>query len=446
MRPPGLLIQADALDPLPYGEGVFHCVVTSPPYWGLRKYAGEQGEEPLGLESDYRQHIDRIVSVMREVRRVLRDDGVCWFNYGDAYTGGGRGKSDTPKQASNRGHGETGPGYRGMEAGNLMLLPHRIAIALQDDGWVVRQDAVWAKPNPMPESVNGQRWEWERVEKARIVGGGAQNANVGSFSAMSGGKDKVEWEYGPDFLLRRGSWRHTRAHEYVFMLTKGMGYWSDAEAVREAQTWQGGAGNRNYRAWSDRGREHEGQRNEPNPAGRNPRSVLTVPTYSYRDAHYATFPPKLIAPLIMAACPRWACPVCGAGWSPVVERGYEGSDWGRKNATSERYDARYGGNRPYKSVNSQGSNLTIANNVLGYRPTCKHEHTQEEAVPGVVFDPFVGSGTTVQVARELGRRGVGQDISREYLSEQASVRAGVGRKPLEKQIEGLPLFGGDDDV
>ena len=107
-----MLIQSDAFN-LPYKSKTFHACVTSPPYYGLRKYSGEQGERPLGLEDTAEEHIERMVVIFREVYRVLRNDGVCWINYGDAF-----------------------------EDGNLMMLPHRLAIALQDDGWIVRNDLV----------------------------------------------------------------------------------------------------------------------------------------------------------------------------------------------------------------------------------------------------------------------------------------------------------------
>ncbi len=224
----GLLIQADAFY-LPYADKIFHMIITSPPYWGLRKYAGDQGDDPLGLESTPERHIERMVEVFREVRRVLRDDGVVYLNYGDCYAGSGKGAAnypgDYPKQNSNTGSlSQDGvPTYKGIAAGNLMLMPHRLAIALQEDGardakamrviarviaeiegqynnsipdrvrvvldglekeyseaheggWIVRQDLVWHKPNPMPESLAGWRWE----------------------------KGK----------LRKSSWRHTRASTY----------------------------------------------------------------------------------------------------------------------------------------------------------------------------------------------------------------------------------------
>lgn len=142
-----MLLQADSAL-IPLSDKSIHCVVCSPPYWGLRKYTGEQdrGLFPnLGLEKTPQEHIERLVMIFREIRRVLRDDGVVWLNYGDCYAGGGRGVSETPKQASNKGHVGAMPSYKKIEGGNLMLMPHRIAIALQDDGCIIRNDLVWRK-------------------------------------------------------------------------------------------------------------------------------------------------------------------------------------------------------------------------------------------------------------------------------------------------------------
>ena len=266
-----------------------------------------------------------------------------------------------------------------------------------------------SKPNPMPESVNG--WRYQEGE------------------------------------LRRGSWRHTRAHEYVFMLTKQMQYWSDGEAVREQAEY--GRREQPIDTWDRTGpgaRKVAGSTSGANPlAGRNPRSVLHIPTTPYRGAHYATFPPALIAPLILATCPRWCCPVCGQGWAPVVEhasvnRGGSGAagrqpgDLGGKHLTNEQqhsgdgHDVRLG--------------PTPVNIVSGYRSTCGHPHTQAEAVPGIVCDPFVGSGTTVMVAKQLLRRGIGFDLSMEYLDLQATLRTGIGSP--SNQLDNLPLFAQDE--
>jgi len=407
-----MLIQGSAFH-VPLRDQSVHCVVTSPPYWGLRKYAGEQGEEPLGLEPTPDRHIERTVEWAREIYRVLRDDGVFWLNYGDCYAGGGStteygnnfanfSRSSTMQGGHPGGSNRPVKPRVGLTTGNLMMMPHRIALALQADGWVVRQDLVWAKPNPMPESVRGR-------------------------------------SFNPAGELRRGSWRHTRAHEYVFMLVKGMGYWSDQEAVREAAIHEG-------RVVSYAGTEkNAGHQNKTYPGsggpvdivvhGRNPRSVLNIPTSPYKGAHYATFPPALIAPLILATCPRWCCPVCGQGWAPVVDRG----SLIRTSTTGSLGDKN--ANNPDGRFNFVAGH-SYENKVLGHRPTCDHPHTQAEAVPGIVFDPFVGSGTTVMVAKQLLRCGIGFDLSMEYLDLQATLRTGIGNPST--QLDNLPLFAQDE--
>ena len=417
-----MIAQADCFQ-IPLASKSVHCVVTSPPYWGLRKYAGEQGTEPLGLEPTPERHIERTVTWAREVWRVLRLDGVFWLNYGDCYHGSGGENGnlglgvDTSEahglyRANPRKNKGNLPGHevsRQMRGGNLALMPHRVALALQADGWIVRQDLVWSKSNPMPESVHG-------------------------------------WSFNSEGDLRRGSWRHTRAHEYVFMLVKGMGYWSDQEAVREktdsAMSWEEYARKTAPGAtWRSGGMElnafeYKTDGGQSHPAGRNPRSVLHVPTAPYKGAHYATYPPALIAPLILATCPRWCCPVCGQGWAPVVER----VPTGETQKMADGWDTGEGAHgtvhRNGRETGETGKNV-LASSVLGYRFTCDHPHTQAEARPGIVFDPFVGSGTSVMVARQLGRRGIGIDISQPYLREQAQKRimavpTGKWAKQLEK--------------
>ena len=368
-----MLIQANAFG-LPYPDKLFHACVTSPPYWGLRKYQGDQGEEPLGLESTPERHIERMVEVFREVRRVLRDDGVCWLNYGDCFAAHGR------------------------------------------------YDAKYEAAHP------------ER----------------GAPSASNSGK------YGDDYVLRKSSWRHTRAHEYVFQLVKGMGYYCNQEAVREAHKDYDKVQKEIERQNKRRRDGHNlkkgigtskdyvlGWDEQPqgaNPSGRNPRSVLDVPTAPYKGAHYATFPPKLIAPLIRASVPRRCCPECGMAWAPVVEkqgriRIRDGSD----KSGASAIEAGLGKTLGPSSIFHTGEKDIVS--VTDYRPTCECGVTEHK--PGIVLDIFGGSGTTGMVAKQLMRRWVVMDISRPYLDEQAKVRTGTGTP--SKALEGLPMFEEEDD-
>ncbi|MBL4839371.1 MAG: site-specific DNA-methyltransferase [Thalassospira sp.] len=296
-----------------------HTCVTSPPYFGLRDY-GCDGQ--IGLEATPAEFLAAMVEVFRDVRRVLRDDGTVWINIGDSYAGGGRGGSPghSPhiKQKSNSGSLSVRGVKRDAEnfkPKDLMGIPWRLALALQDDGWYLRQDIIWSKPNPMPESVTD---------------------------------------------------RCTKSHEYIFLLTKQDRYHFDHEAIKDdanltgkgnAASFRGGAyvggatfdntngGKRNVsgnvqprgsrdsfkREGSKRGVSHVGQNmgtHRPDRddgqwdiAKRNKRSVWTVATQGFKEAHFATYPPALIEPCILAGCPEGGTvldPFGGAGTTGLV--------------------------------------------------------------------------------------------------------------------------------
>ncbi len=249
-----------------------------------------------------------MVAVFREVRRVLRSDGTCWVNMGDSYAtnapGNGSFRKDRDEARYQKGQGRFHAD--GLKPKDLIGMPWKLAFALQADGWWLRSDIIWAKPNPMPESVTD---------------------------------------------------RPTKSHEYVFMLAKSARYYWDAEAVREQALNTGGNG-----PWGPRG---DAKRNAATrtdlptdpweeTAGRNLRSVWTIPTQAYAGAHFATFPTKLVMPCVKAGCPPG----------------------------------------------------------------------------GLVLDPFVGSGTTLVVAEALGRRGIGLDLSAEYL--------GLARRRLDRPHAPVP--------
>lgn len=299
--------------------------VTSPPYWGLRDY-GVPGQ--LGLEPTIGEYVAGMVEVFALVRDVLAEDGTLWLNLGDSYAGpwGAQSREHAGKHAPNvsalsanqvkaAGIRESGTGSLartpGLKAKDLCGIPWRVAFALQADGWYLRSDIIWAKPNPMPESVTD---------------------------------------------------RPTKSHEYLFLLAQSERYYFDAASIREdgsaesgeryAYAFGGGMAGRASRETSDNGldrrtvpigyREYDGKRNK--------RSVWTVPTSRYADAHFATFPPALIEPCILA------------------------------------------GSRP----------------------------------GDIVLDPFLGSGTTAQVAQDMGRRWIGCELNPEYINLQRKRTAQTG--------------------
>jgi DNA modification methylase len=295
------ILQGDVRDRLADLEaGSVRCCVTSPPYWGLRDY-GVSGQ--LGLEVTPEAYVASLVHVFADVRRVLADDGTVWLNLGDSYAASGRGgnppESQHQKQATNRGSvlpaglhesarqgGAVGRAWCGPPAGykqkDLVGIPWMVAFALRADGWYLRSDIIWSKPNPMPESVTD---------------------------------------------------RPTKAHEYIFLLSKSRAYFYDAAAIREPyaastlvqfeQPYEGqatkdyaAAGVQNPSAIKRRitdkqrghGRRHAGfndrwdgmERAEQLQGGANKRSVWAVATHPYPDAHFATFPEALIEPCILA--------------------------------------------------------------------------------------------------------------------------------------------------
>jgi DNA modification methylase len=341
-----------------------HTVVTSPPYFALRSYLPKDHPlkaKEIGSEPTPEAFIQTMVEVFREVRRVLRPDGVCWINLGDSYGGGNHthvgGHLGFERKGGTR---PTRPKSRTPHH-NLQNIPHRVAEALRQDGWIWRQTIVWAKKSPMPESVGG--WKWARcrvkvrgVDKTYQIGGvthwnkGGVNLR-GTEDAPCPGCPKCIPNNG--YVLRRGAGRCTTAHEYLFLMTKTGKYFWDGDAVKEK---------------ADSGR-------------RNPRSVWTMSSEPTKVRHFATFPSELVR-LCLASSPVQVCSHCGAPWAPVV-------------------------------------NLDTSTDCEGYHQTCDCE--EHEPVGGVVLDPFAGIGTTGQTARHIGMQFIGIDLSEEYL-EHAKVR------------------------
>ena len=249
-----MLIRSDARH-IPLADESVHCVVTSPPYWGLRAYEGNPGM--IGLEPTFEEHLENLVEVFREVRRVLRPDGTLWLNYGDAYAGGGRGTNINGKQGTNKGTYYLPPERSGdRKPKDLMMMPARVAIALQADGWWLRSEIIWHKPNPMPESVTD---------------------------------------------------RPTSSHEKVFILTKSARYFYDAEAVR-VPCLSSTPGKGEIVGTPGQSTEHDRRhdfvrtrsRAEQAAIGANLRNVWKIPTQGVKESHFATFPEKLVEPCIKA--------------------------------------------------------------------------------------------------------------------------------------------------
>ena len=247
------ILQGDCINSLKKLEDQsINTCITSPPYFGLRNYNNE--EKQLGMEDTPEKFVDNLVNVFREVKRVLRDDGTVWLNLGDSYSSGGRTTTTNQSLRGDKDYGVTRPKpSKGIKPKDLIGIPWRVAFALQQDGWYLRQDIIWHKPNPMPESVQD---------------------------------------------------RCTKSHEYIFLLTKSAQYFYDNDAIREKTGNE--ATEEEYKDADGRFHNHaedlvkgmmqkkpENFKALTHPNGRNKRSVWTITTQPYKDAHFAVFPPKI---------------------------------------------------------------------------------------------------------------------------------------------------------
>ena len=364
-----------------------HCCVTSPPYYGLRDY-GVAGQ--LGLEATPDEYVAAMVGVFREVRRVLRRDGTLWLNIGDSYASGGR-KTRDPGQskihpafkgdAYSEGLRPADPD--GVKPKDLLGIPWMLAFALRADGWWLRQDIIWAKPNPMPESVTD---------------------------------------------------RCTKAHEYLFLLSKSERYYFDTAAIAEAVSEntnpriskseieritaerEAGANSsvgmgpaRKTHAQDGMVKANDSYQNAVclPVSSRNKRSVWTVATAPFAEAHFATFPPALVEPCILAGTSaHGVCPACGAPWVREVERKAYGDKSGPGARSLEKGFTRnaMGGQKEWDAYEPP--------RTIGWSPSCRCD--QRPARPATVLDPFLGAGTTALVADRLGRSAIGIELNPAY--------------------------------
>ena len=264
------ILQGNCLDKLKeLPDQSINTCITSPPYWGLRDY-GE--DKQLGMEDTPEEFVNNLVEVFREVKRVLQDDGTVWLNLGDSYCGTNHKKEFIdPKYKDGRAGQKFSLSYKipGLKSKDLVGIPWRVAFALQQDGWYLRQDIIWHKPNPMPESVRD---------------------------------------------------RCTKAHEYIFLLSKSPKYYFDNEAIKEDAKFPDDLNTPKSIKAVDGVYSKNLKKIGANPK-RNKRSVWTVTTKPFKGAHFATFPMDLIEPCVLAGCPKNGTvldPFGGSGTTGIV--------------------------------------------------------------------------------------------------------------------------------
>ena len=424
-----------------------HCCVTSPPYWGLRDYGHS---DQIGQEPTPEEYVANLVAVFREVRRVLRSDGTCWLNLGDSYASGGNGSSNTPhcKQNSNRGYDDlkksgTKKPTEGLKPKDLVGIPWMVAFALRADGWYLRQDIIWAKPNPMPESMTD---------------------------------------------------RCTKSHEYIFLLTKSPRYFYDQTAIKEpikdatlarlnqdVDNQDGsdrvpGKTNGKMKAVKFGGnklcpdtRLQSGKEWNPSMAGggttykkghsgyfdadgnriggltANKKSVWTVTTRGYKEAHFATYPPDLIKPCILAGTSaRGCCTTCGAPWERVVELGEADLDHQQACGGDKKGEYHGQSQKEYAEANAQDASATKARILAGMRkkrttdwqPTCCCDGVDRR----LIATP-TGEVTADDPSLTTGRSGMnrprGENEGQRPITryEQAQYAAQLKKSPYRPEME-----------
>ena len=390
---------ADLLAAMPADS--VHMAMCSPPYWGLRDY---NVDGQIGLEDSLGAYIESLLVVADELQRVLRPDGSWWLNLGDSFagSGGAGGQWTDESHGSARYDGDGGDTYNGplnqstFRRKSKMLVPHRVAIALQDAGWVVRSDAVWAKPNPMPHPV----------------------------------KDRLN-----------------EHKEFVFHLAPEPDYFFDLDAIREPHKEESLRRRSRYDfntsgtpadAYPDeQGRDGEYIGTEPedalHPNGKNPGDILEVSVKPFPDAHFAVYPPELCETPVQATAPERVCAACGTPYvreSDVVEREVAGGspaipeEEAAYNQRSGNHQGDYG--------DRDGFTQPTEREIGPWEQQCDCETDRTE--PGIVLDPFAGAGTTCLVAKDHGRRFIGGELNAEYVA-MAQERVGVTVDEPERLVD-----------
>ena len=446
------ILQGNCLDRLKdLKDQSINTCITSPPYWGLRDYG--EGEQ-LGLEDTPEEFVENLVNVFREVKRVLHDSGTVWLNLGDSYYNyrPGKGQSlikqtvsntnqDLPQEVARRANK-----IDGLKEKDLVGIPWRVAFALQADGWYLRQDIIWHKPNPMPESVQD---------------------------------------------------RCTKSHEYIFLLSKNAKYYFDNEAIKIPVKNDWGTRDRTNGKYHNEGSglaPHSGLEKSYETA--NKRSVWTITTKPYSEAHFATYPPDLIEPCVLAGCPEKFCVECGTPYllekeverkltieevkkikadiaetnktkkpyavlekefrNQVIEyrnlpnhdeiREYLKEYKSKSGLTIDAIEERFGTQAPHHWFEKGGSypskeDWIVLKEIISLDDTYDKEMTEvfyksglkcgnkyvnkglkkqcqcktDETKPGTVLDPFAGSGTTGLVAKQHNRNAVLIELNEEYI-------------------------------
>ena len=458
------------------------CVVTSPPYWGLRNY-GVAGQ--LGLEKTPEEYIAKMVAVFREVRRVLRSDGTCWVNMGDSYAGSGKGGhngyNSTTLNGSGHGQDQSRDAHKimslskptrfdkintaeadgrihtsgvippfGVKPKDLVGIPWMLAFALRADGWWLRQEIIWAKPNPMPEKVTDRCTKSHEsifllTKSAHYFYDAEAIKEPAAASSMLRWDQDIENQHGSERVPGKTNWPMKAVGAGAFerlgregansrMRQDRAPSHSDERKVRTA-------GNKTHKTVAEYERSDSEEHrtaagllkiaDTPDPM-RNKRSVWEIVTQPYAEAHFATFPEALVEPCILAGTSeRGCCPACGAPWERVLAAQADYEEF--KKTERERKgvgNSSGGGMRagpsgaPGLTRGTGNKSVCAITETTGWQPTCscaladlaENCELRTSTTPCVVLDPFCGSGTTGVVALRYHRDFVGIELNPTYAA------------------------------
>lgn len=461
------IIHTDALQGLKQlPDKSVHCIVTSPPYWGLRDYGtaswtggqpdcnhkrdtknnnpdweiqtrgkvdGGVGDEiykstcgkcgairidkQMGLEKTPEEYIINMVGVFRECNRVLRNDGTLWLNIGDSYNAGRNGghaggKHSGFQQVDERYNKRSGPNVQGLKPKDLVGIPWMLAFALRADGWYLRQDIIWHKPNTMPESVTDRctkshEYVFLLTKSAKYYYDNEAIKQPLKDSSIARYNQDIENQKGSDRVPGKtnGAMKAIRPHGIV--RDRLLDYDSKEKVLRPA-TKRGGFENEN---------------DLPGPVGfANKRSVWTVTPMPFKEAHFATFPQDLIVDMIKAGTSEHGCcEDCGAPYKRIIEPSEEYKKFLGKSYHDHSADDTQGfmqeKREDFKVVNAEYI-------TKGWEKTCKCE--TDKIAPPIVLDPFMGAGTTALVAKKLHRNFIGMELNADYIK--------IAEKRLHKEL------------
>lgn len=442
------ILSGDVLAMLPLIEpGSVQTCITSPPYWGLRNY---QVDGQLGSERTPDEYIQKQVEVFRLVRDCLHPTGTMFVNLGDTYASG-KGTCFNPgggavafqnrlkdNAAINLDRlNKSDLNSMGLKPGDLCNMPHRLASALQADGWLWRDTIIWRKPSPMPSSQTGWRWVRCKVKIGRqqVVQGGLASWDMGEHAHGPSGDYRgqeitvpaysdcpgcLKCSTNGGYVLRKGSGRCTSSHEYIFMFAKSKSYYYDSDASAEPANGMGPGNKRHKGATAYLGGD-EAFRVYRNLATidarltRTARNVWTISAEPLKEKHFAAYPTELVRRAMIAATPAiGCCPACRTPYSPVVESERVPTRPGLDNKVWKGTNGDTVGQRSEVSPNLDPQRHIAVVNITGYRPSCSCNAGQ--AIPCLILDPYLGSGTTAQTATWYGRDAVGVELNPEYVA------------------------------